>query len=244
MIDAVDARQPVRVAWSPEKLFRKRAFAMEHALDKSSKKSYASALNSYLNFCEIHNLPIDPTPDTLSFYITFLCDHIEPRSVRNYLSGICSSLESFFPYVRESRKHVFVTRTLKGCLRIYSRPTHRKEPLGLEHLSLAMNSIPHPATHDDLLWVTQLLTGFRGLLRLGELTRPDTYALRDWKKLSLCNSLELAALPFGCQGIRWTEASKAPGSSSPGALKLMCFRGCADIYAAVTGSSLRNATSG
>jgi hypothetical protein len=38
MIDAVDARQPVRVAWSPEKLFRKRAFAMEHALDKSSKK--------------------------------------------------------------------------------------------------------------------------------------------------------------------------------------------------------------
>jgi hypothetical protein len=190
IIEPYKARQPVREAWSLDKLFRKRAYAMEHALDKSSKRSYASALNSYLSFCDLHNLPVDPTPDTLSFFVTFMCDHIEPRSVRNYLCGICNGLENIFPEVREARRHVYVRRTMAGCLRIYSKPTSRKEPLSMEHLILAMNATPSPASHDDLLFISQLLTGFRGLLWLGELTRPDSHALRDRKKLSLRSSFE------------------------------------------------------
>jgi hypothetical protein len=184
------ARQPPRAPWSPEKLFRKRAYAMQHALDVSSKKSYSSAMNSYLTFCDLHKLPIDPTPDTLSFFVAFMCDHIEPRSVRNYLSGVCHGLENVFPGVREARKNILVTRTLAGCLRIYSNPTRRKEPLTVEHLMMAMDAAASPASHNDLLFTSQLLTGFRGLLRLGELTRPDCLALRDKKKLSLRSSFQ------------------------------------------------------
>ncbi|KAL1942047.1 hypothetical protein VTO73DRAFT_6577 [Trametes versicolor] len=48
-----------------------RAIALGHALDKST--TYSSALNSYLTFCKIHSFPVDPTPDTLSFFVTFMC---------------------------------------------------------------------------------------------------------------------------------------------------------------------------
>ena len=53
--------------------------------------------NSYLMFCNLHNLPIDPTPDTLSFFTVFMSHHIHPKSVDNYLSGICNNLEGLFP---------------------------------------------------------------------------------------------------------------------------------------------------
>src|SRR5271168_840572 len=50
-----------------------------------------------LTFCDLHHLPVDPTPDTLSFYIVFLSSHINPKSVNSYLSGISQQLEPFFP---------------------------------------------------------------------------------------------------------------------------------------------------
>ncbi|KAF8547081.1 hypothetical protein OG21DRAFT_1490536 [Imleria badia] len=60
-----------------------------------------SALNSYLAFCTLHHFDPLPTVDTLSFYVTFMCQHIEPRSVRTYLTGIVAELEPFYPQVRE-----------------------------------------------------------------------------------------------------------------------------------------------
>jgi hypothetical protein len=164
---------------------------MHHSLDRSSRRSYSSALNSYIAFCDLHNLPLDPTPDTLSFYTAFMCSHIEPRSVRNYLSGVCSALETVFPNVREHRRHILVTRTLQGGLRLFSNPTRRREPLSTEHLLLAVSLHPHPCSHDDLLFLTLLFTGFRGLLRLGELTLPDPVSLRDDSKLSLRDSVQM-----------------------------------------------------
>ena len=110
------SRQPARAAWSWDRLLQERAIALGQAIDTSTLNTYSSALNSYLTFVRLHNLPVEPTPDTLSFFTVFMSHHIDPKSVSSYLSGICQQLEPYFPNVRPSRHSPLVDRTLKGCL--------------------------------------------------------------------------------------------------------------------------------
>jgi hypothetical protein len=49
--------------------------------------------------------------------------------------------------------------------------------------------LQNSTSHDDKLFLAQLLTGFRQLLRLGELTFPDSKKLQDWRKVSLRSSV-------------------------------------------------------
>jgi hypothetical protein len=148
-----------------------------------------SHLNSYLNFCHLHRFPVEPTPDTLSFYITYMSQHINPRSVETYLSGIVTQLEPFFPHVRDLRRSRLVVRTLKGALRRFGSPTKRADALTCNDLLHALSATPAPFTFDDLLFLSQLLTGFFALLRLGELTWPDVVSARDYRKLVLRHSV-------------------------------------------------------
>jgi hypothetical protein len=78
-------RQPIRAAWSRDRLLHERAVALGHVIDKSTLSNYTSALNSYLHFVKIHELPVEPTPDTLSLYTVYMCHHINPCSVNTYL---------------------------------------------------------------------------------------------------------------------------------------------------------------
>src|SRR5271168_2853541 len=114
------SRQPRREAWTMDRLINERSISLGYSLDASSFGTYTSALNSYLTFCNLHNLPVDPTPDTLSFFVVFLSSHIKPDSVNSYLSGICRQLEPFFPEVRRNqnstvlfRPYVHVTRHIR-----------------------------------------------------------------------------------------------------------------------------------
>jgi hypothetical protein len=50
--------------------------------------------------------------------------------------------------------------------------------------------------HDDLLFQAQLNTGFTGLLRLSEITWPNKVILRDYKKVTMCFSLEWAPTQY------------------------------------------------
>src|SRR5882762_3206589 len=102
------SRQPHRDAWTMERLVNERSISLGYSLDASSFGAYTSALNSYITFCNLHTLPIDPTPDTLSFFVVFLCTYIKPDSVNSYLSGICRQLEAFYPDVRQNRKSLLV----------------------------------------------------------------------------------------------------------------------------------------
>src|SRR5882724_6999359 len=92
-------RQPPRAALSREWLLCERAITLGHALDNSTTQTYSSHLQSYLTFCKIHQIPINPSTDTLSFYVVFMAHHIKPTSMSQYLSGIVSSLEPHFPNV-------------------------------------------------------------------------------------------------------------------------------------------------
>ncbi|KAI0701886.1 hypothetical protein C8T65DRAFT_522595, partial [Cerioporus squamosus] len=142
------------------------------------------------------SFPIDPTPETLSLYVTYQSHHIEPRSVDAYLSGICSELEPFYPTVRANRRSPLVARTLKGCKHLYSKPVRRKRALTREDLNLVTSSLAHADTLDDLLFLAILLTGFHALLRLGELVWPDQLELRSYAKLTRRTSVKLGDNSF------------------------------------------------
>ena len=119
------ARQPVREVWSRERLVHERAVALGNVIDKSTLSNYSSALNSYLNFVKLHGFPVEPTPETLSFFTVYMSHHINPRSVNTYLSGISQQLETLFPTVKEARNSTLVRRTLQGCLRMRGVTTTR-----------------------------------------------------------------------------------------------------------------------
>ena len=109
-----------------DRLLRERAIALGQAIDTSTLGSYSSALNSYLTFVRLHDLPVEPTPDTLSFFAVFMSHHIDPKSVLNYLSGVCQQLEPYFCNVRPVQCSPLVERTMKGCLHLKSSPVKRK----------------------------------------------------------------------------------------------------------------------
>lgn len=140
--------------------------------------------------------PIEPTAETLSLYATYMCHHIEPRSVDSYLSGICSELEAFYPAVRAARSSPIVSRTMKGFKRLRSKPIVRKRALSKDELARAVASFSASPSHDDLLFISILLTGFHALLRLGELVWPDQSDLQTYRKLTMRTSVKVDANAF------------------------------------------------
>ena len=182
-IATIPARQPSRQPWSREMLLRKRALALSNSIDQSTRKNYGSACNSYLTFVRIHNFPVEPTPETLSFFVVFMSHHISPRSVRTYLSGLVNQLQPFFPDVHDARHSKLVTRTLDGCLKLHAEPTNRKQALSLDDIAKVLTHYAGTLDHDNLLFVALMLTAFFALHRLGELTFPDDASIRDWRKI-------------------------------------------------------------
>jgi len=101
-------RQPVHAVWSRDRLIHERAVALGNTMDKLTLSNYNSALNSYLTFVKVHNLPVEPTPENLSFFTVYMCHHINPHSVNTYLSGIIQQLENTFPTIMEVRNSIIV----------------------------------------------------------------------------------------------------------------------------------------
>ena len=190
------ARQPSREAWSIQRLTFERSVALGMALRDNTNRAYSSHLNSYLTFCAAHHFPVEPTPDTLSYFVVYMSSHIQPRSVMNYLSGIVNLLQPFFPTARASRDSPLVCRTLRGCLRRFARPVLRKQPLSREDLLHAYSFLQHPLSYDDVLWLTQLFCGFYALLRLNDLVWPDSTNLRHYASLVSRLSVELTGTHF------------------------------------------------
>ena len=159
------------------------------SIDHTASATYSSALNAYLTFCKSHRLPVEPTPQMLSYYTTFQSFHINPKSVNSYLSSICNQLEPYFPDVCQHHKSALVNQTLAGAKRYHGTPTKCKSPLTISNLLTVANDLVPSTLHNDLLFNTLLNTGFTGLLCLGELTWPDKLALRDYKKVTMWFSM-------------------------------------------------------
>jgi hypothetical protein len=151
--------------------------------------AYDSHLNSYLNFCRLHDRPIDPTPDTLSFFVVWLSHHIEPRSVDSYLSGIVSKLEAYYPAARDARRSRLVAHTLQGCKRRLSQPITRKAPLSRTDIEKALASPMLTGSYNDALFAAMLLTGFETLQRLDKLTWPDSKRHQSYRHVAMRHTL-------------------------------------------------------
>ena len=139
------------------------------ALESSTTSTYQSHFNSYLTFCCLHNFPLDPTPDTLSFFIVYMSAFIKPQSIRTYLSGIVSTLEPHFPEVHKNCTSTLVTCTLTRCIKMRGSDASWKLPHSTSDLQLLQNVYGTSDQHDNILFLCITFVGFHGLLWLGEL---------------------------------------------------------------------------
>ncbi len=187
------SRQKAREPWTLEKLYHEQCLALGSIIDTATLGPYNSALNSYITFCKIHNFPVKPTADTMSYYVVFMSAHIKPDSVSSYLSGICNRLENFFPDICEIRNSPIVSRTLKGCRRLKGSEIKRKSPLSRDNICHAIKTLSLSSDYDDSLFLALLVTGFNGLLRLAELSMPDSKKSHNWRKIVHRTSVEWLA---------------------------------------------------
>ena len=192
VLDDFFSGQPVKSSTLSSRVRVRVSFPTPRGWPMPLPKNYSSASNSYLTFVRLHHLPVDPTPDTLSFFTVFMSHHINPKSVSAYLSGICQQLEPYFPNVRASRHTPLVDHMLKGCLHLRGSAITRKRALTFTDLQLVLSDLSSSTHHDDLLFKSMLLTGFFALMRLGELTFPNDIKLRNWKKVSKRSSVVLS----------------------------------------------------
>ena len=102
------SKQPSRPAWTLECLVYECSILLGMSIDASTHLSYTSALNLYLTFCKLHDFDINPTPETLSLYVTYQSTFINPKSVDSYLSGIANQMEAYFPQVHKNQNSALV----------------------------------------------------------------------------------------------------------------------------------------
>ncbi len=91
------SRQPVRPRWTDNNFKREIHIALTAAINLPIEGLYGSALNSWIVFCNCHKILSKPTLHSLKNYTIYMCNHIKPRSVNTYLSGICNQLEKTYP---------------------------------------------------------------------------------------------------------------------------------------------------
>jgi hypothetical protein len=194
MLNAVTQdRLPPHLAWSHEKLSHECTITLGHAIELSNFQTYNSHLQSYLTFCKIHGFPIDPTPDTLGFFVVFMSHHIKPASVAAYLSGICNTLKPHFPLFHSAHNSPLVSRSLAGMRKLWGSPVSlQKQALTPDDLSDLLTAFVAPS-HDIFLFLSMLLTGFSALLRLGKMSISNSPAKCSSKKITACHML---SLPF------------------------------------------------
>jgi len=116
-------------------------------------------------------------------------NHINPGSVKSYLSGLVQQLELDLSAICGIRTSRFIAKVMKGCLRLRSTEVKRKQALSIHDLVFIANQFRSSSSHNDLLFSALLVTGFHVLSHLGELTFPDNPSIHDWWKVSKRSSL-------------------------------------------------------
>ena len=95
------SRQPPRVAWTLDCLNYEWSILLGLSINSTTAAMYSSTMNSYFTFCKKHHLSIEPTADTLSYYITYQTHFISPDSIDSYLSSTANQLEPYYPDVHK-----------------------------------------------------------------------------------------------------------------------------------------------
>ena len=171
------SRQPPRAAWMLDHLNYEQSILLGLFINSTTAAMYSSATNSYLTFCKKHHLSIEPTAETLSYYIIYQTHFISPNSISSYLSSIVNQLKLYYPDIHKQQGSLLVKCTLRGALRLRSKGVCYKKPLSVCDLDTMQACLAGSTSFNDLLFKVQLNTGFVGLLQLGELVKNNKPAL-------------------------------------------------------------------
>ena len=160
-----------------------------HVLERSTVGGYSTGARDYLRFCRLHQLPLEPTPQTLSRYIAYTSLSI--ASGPKYLTGVRHFLHDLYPDFDANRASPLVQATIRGSKKIRADPVHRKQPLRISHLSAFLEMARRTRDYDDLLFVTIMSCGFYGCHRSGELVLKGKRNF-DWRKIIKRSSLHFS----------------------------------------------------
>jgi len=116
------------------------AKALANMVDHSTSHSYASALNSWLAFVDMHHFPVEPNSQTLSFFIVYMSHHINPWSVKSYLSGLVQQLELDFPQICKILSSIFINKVMQGCLKLRGTEIQQKKVLTIQDIIVTIPS--------------------------------------------------------------------------------------------------------
>ena len=84
---------------------------------------YSTGARNYIRFCLLHHILLNPTPQTLSRYITYTSLSI--ASGPKYLTGACHFLHELFPEFDDNRASPSVQATIRGSQKIHADPVCR-----------------------------------------------------------------------------------------------------------------------
>ncbi|KAF8811953.1 hypothetical protein BYT27DRAFT_7221270 [Phlegmacium glaucopus] len=168
-----------------------------HSLEKSTISGYTTGARDYLHFCRIHDIPLNPTPETLSRYIAFTSLNI--ASGPKYLTGARHFLLSLYPDFNINRSNPLVQATIRGSKKVRTDPVHRKQPIRISHLSSFVNMAKSTRNFDDLLFATIMSCCFYGYI--------------DWRKIIKRSSLHFSpGYADGVHGLRLPLFLREDGS--------------------------------
>ena len=160
-----------------------------HAIEKSTVSGYSTGARDYIRFCQLHHIPLDPTPQTLSRYIAFTSLSI--ASGPKYLTGARHFLHDLFPEFDDNRASSSVQATIRGSKKVRADPIRRKQPIRVEHLLSFVDLANRSGCYDDLLFATIMSCCFYGCHRSGELILKGKSDI-DWRKIVKCSSLRFS----------------------------------------------------
>ncbi|TFK62216.1 hypothetical protein BDN72DRAFT_777349, partial [Pluteus cervinus] len=75
-------------------------------------------------------------------------------------------------------------------------PSHRKSALSIDDVVGVVSKLESSTSHDDRLFLAMLVSSFFGLMRLGELAKPDNPPLHNPKKFSRRTSISITSSQF------------------------------------------------
>ena len=125
------------------------------SIKESMAKGYATGAHDYISFCVKHSLPLNPTPQTLSWYITYTSQFI--NSGPKYLSGACHFLSDLYPSFDTNHSHHFVQTTIASSKKIRADPVKCKLPLWMTHLQAFLKVATRTQNYDDFLFSHSIL---------------------------------------------------------------------------------------
>lgn len=142
---------------------------------------YIMEAHDYLLFCISHGIPIDPTPQTLLWYIAYTSQYV--ASGLKYLTSVHHFLAKLYPDFDKTWSSLLLQSMILGMKRLQGDAVRQKLPLRLSHLQGFCDIVRETGDYDDLLFIVILSCCFYACHKLGELVVKNECALFNWGKI-------------------------------------------------------------